>query len=484
MKKSVKFFLIALIIAAAAAGSYYYMTMPLAVRLTEIRPQIAELSFTEQGLIVADYTVLVFPVMQGELTHLYVREGQEINSGDVLAAADDTALRIRVTQVRNNIRSLQAQLNNLVTEQDKSRSELTFTRDSLLGELRAIDAQSAESDWTITNQNEAIEKRLRIQNSIIEQNKRDLERIRADFARIESLYKRGAVTKVEFENSQSSVSQAETTLKVSQNELAVIAAESVRSKDEYFDGMRKSLQAKISGIEHQLLQDYTLSMAAHFNALIAAEQNTITMLERDIENCVITAPVSGIITTLHVKNSNVINPTTPVAEITVPGKQNIEVYISTQDIISISSGDRVELTLKQRMDDVKFHGTVINIDKTAVLKYSVLGIEERRVKVTVSPEMPPVQLGIGYGIDVTFFVYREENRYTVPRTAVFKDNDQDMVWVVRNGDFGKVSTAAVEIGRELRTRTVIESGLYEGDYVVNDANNKDLRVGARVKNLK
>ena len=180
--------------------------------------------------------------------------------------------------------------------------------------------------------------------------------------------------------------------------------------------MREALLAQISGIEHRLEQDFTLAMAAHFNlvglipgslccgmgfgvsaprfipliALIAAEQNTITMLEREIANSVVIAPVSGIITTFYAQSTNVVSPTEPVAEITVPGNQNIEVYVSTQDIISISAGDRVRLTFKQRMNDIELYGTVIEIDSTAELRFSALGIEERRVKVTVAPEIPAI----------------------------------------------------------------------------------------------
>jgi HlyD family secretion protein len=224
-------------------------------------------------------------------------------------------------------------------------------------------------------------------------------------------------------------------------------------------------------------------MAAHFDALIAVEQNTIAMLEREIENSTIVAPVDGTITTLHAKNTNVVAPASPVAEITVPGGKNIEAYVSTQDIMNVSTGDNVLLTLKQRMDDIEFRGTVIEIDSTAVLRYSALGVEERRVKVTVSAEMPAdIELGVGYEVDVTFRLYREENRLTVPRTALFKDDGRDVVWVVRGGDHGAVMAAPVETGKELRTRTVIESGLQEGDFVVNDADNQALRDGARVKN--
>ena len=54
-----------------------------------------------------------------------------------------------------------------------------------------------------------------------------------------------------------------------------------------------------------------------------------------------------------------------------------------------------------------------------------------------------------------------------------------MVWVVRGADH-EAKAVTVVTGMELRTETVIESGLNVGDYVVSDANNEGLRDGVKV----
>ena len=79
-------------------------------------------------------------------------------------------------------------------------------------------------------------------------------------------------------------------------------------------------------------------------------------------------------------------------------------------------------------------------------------------------------------------MFREENRLVVPRTAVFRVNNNDMVWLMRGTGEGTVEAAQVELGRELRTDVIVLSGINENDFVVNDANNADLSVGTRVIN--
>jgi HlyD family secretion protein len=162
---------------------------------------------------------------------------------------------------------------------------------------------------------------------------------------------------------------------------------------------------------------------------------------------------------------------------------SIDVYVSTQDIDSISIEDTVELTLRRRTGDIEFHGIVVQIDSTAVVRLSALGVEERKVKVRIEPQLPDdVEIGLGHALDVTFSIFREEGRIVVPRTAVFIDNGQDMVWAVRGGDSGRIESLPVVTGIELRSEIIIESGLEEGDYVIIDANNPDLKVGKRVTN--
>ena len=481
MKKPIKYALIGLIILAIAAGSIYYMMLPLPVRMTQIIPQAAELSFTEQGIVAAESTILVFSAAQGELNNLYAQEGQQVQAGDALLSVDDTSLRLRLDQVQSGIRSLEAQLANVDVEDASMRRNLLSARGSLQGELQAINAQAAQSDLALVNQTEALNEQMRIQQVLIDQHKSELNRIQENFNRVETLHHSGVATLSEFETALSAVTAAETQLEAAYGQMAVIASGIGISSAEHFEGIRTSINAQVYGINQQLAQDTTTAARAHFEALIAVEEANAAQILREIENAVVTAPAGGIVTILHAQNTNFVSAAAPVAEITVPGSLFVEVYVSTQDVNGIKIGDRVRLTLRQRTGDIWDWGTVSKIDTTAVVRLSALGIEERKVRVFIARDSPPDTpwLGIGFAVDVTFYVYREENRITVPRTAIFRVDGQDMVWRVQ-GYSGPVNPVLVETGMELRTDVVIESGLIEGDFVVNDANNQDLQSGVRV----
>jgi len=485
MKKPIKFIIIGLVILVCAVGGYYYMTMPVPVRMTEIKAGIAELTFMEQGIVTAENTVMVYGLMQGEIEGFYVREGQEVKAGDIILKVDDVTLRMQLDQVRSGIKSLESQLAGVDVEDEARRLSLITSRNSLEGELISINAQANQSNQANVSSREVIDEQLRVQQLLIDQYQNETDRAGENFERYNDLYQNGVVALVDLEAAESALKAAETQLEAAKGQMAIIAAgiPSENSAD-YYNGMRASINAQIAGIDRQLEQDTTETTKAYYESMIAVERIKMTQLEMDIENTSILAPVSGIVTKLQAKSTNIITAAAPVAEIAVSEKMSIDVYVSTQDIGSINIGDEVVLTLRQRVGDVDFSGVVAEIETTAEVRLSALGVEERKVRVRVEPIDIPPDAGIGFGhaFDVTFCLFREENRILVPRTAVFKVNGQDTVWGVRGGSSGGVEAIPVETGMELRTLIIIETGLNQGDYVVNDANNSGLKAGVKVIN--
>ncbi|MPN49865.1 hypothetical protein SDC9_197489 [bioreactor metagenome] len=110
---------------------------------------------------------------------------------------------------------------------------------------------------------------------------------------------------------------------------------------------------------------------------------------------------------------------------------------------------------------------------------SPLGLEERKVKIEVTPSISLTEekIGIGYDVDVQFLLYKEENSLAVPKTALFKDNGIDKVWIVNGRALHAIE---VKTGMDLRTETVILSGLESDSFVVTGSNDEILKEGLKV----
>ena len=419
MKKKVKYILIAALVLIVGAAAAYTAAAPTVVPLTPVTAKTAELSFTEQGTFVADNVVRIYPLAQGRLLRVNVAEGQKVSAGDVLCVIDPEPLILQTEQIRIAIEGYEAQMRN-------------------------ASAQQAAGGALVSEQ-------LRLQEILIEQNERDLDRVSEELSRAQFLYNDGSISEADLDAALSAVESVESLLSANRQQLSVIGA----------------------GYNRAGLDEY-------YSAVIRAEEANIARIEKDIENCNVVAGVGGVITALAAIETNYISGAVPVAEITVIETNTVETYVSTKDTDSIKEGDTVRLTLKRREGDVEFAGKITHVDSMAVIKLSALGVEERKVRVQISPNLDELQgasFGAGYSVDVKFVVYSESNKLTAPKTALFKDDGSDMLWVVRDGRLQQLSVVP---GHELRTEYVVESGLAEGDYIVTDANNRDLKDGLRV----
>ena len=420
MKKSVKLIVLGFAVLVVAAGGVYTMTAPVVLPLTAVNAKAAELAFTEQGIVSAGNTISIFPLTQGKLLRVVVREGQAVREGDVLCEIDPSPLRLRAEELQAVIKGYEAQ-------------------------RRAAEAQDRSSGAIAAD-------RRGLQDSLIEQNRRDVDRAREDLGKRERLYAEGGISLAEVDAARALVERCESALTVSLHELAVINAGSDSS-----------------------------GMADYYNALIDSSKAALGQVEREIDSCSVRATADGVVTSLPAKGANIVSAAAPVAEITVGEEAVIEAYISTQDLGYVREGGQVDLLFKRREGDILFHGQVIRVDTVAQTKLSALGGEERKVKVQIAPDRASagsVPLGTGFSVDVKFIIYKEENQLAVPKAALYKDGGRDMLWLVRDG---KAQAEEVTLGMELRTETVIKAGLAPGDFVVADANNPSLRNGLKVK---
>jgi len=370
MKKNVKLILIILVVIIALTGFILYKNSPVVVRTLPVNPKTAELSFTEQGIVLAQRYLDVFSTVSGEIKGIYVAEGQQINEGDMICKIDDAAFQFELRQMEGSIRSCELEINNLLAETQRQKEH--------------------------------------IEN-------------------MKTLYDSGFISKYDYEDSVQIGESMETGLETKRQQV-------------------KNIQLNI---EH---------------------------LRKKINETTIVSPICGTVTALNIKDTNIAGTQAPIATIAGGKDCVVETYVSVRDIEAVRPGNKVDLVLEGRRTNQGISGTVLFIENQAVVKLSALGTEERKVKVNIVPSEQDI-LKDGYELDVNFYYYQEENKLTVPKAALFRENDLDMVWVVMDG---KAQKAQVRKGMELRTEFVIEDGLGENAVVIADANVSGLKDGVRI----
>jgi hypothetical protein len=253
-------------------------------------------------------------------------------------------------------------------------------------------------------------------------------------------------------------------------------------------------------VELQLSEDYSAPMHQYYDSMIAGETTQIKAYEKNIADCAIIAPISGLITKLHIRDQSSVNAALPLALVETGRSGDIEVYVTAKDFTDIKMGDAVEITQPASSGDIVFGGAIVEIGAEAVMRISTLGIDERAVKITIAPEYDDrASLLPGFSFDIKFFTYLEENCVIMPKPSLFKysankaaagilwldgepaDGAAEDVNMVFCAVDGVLRMKQVRLGRELRSGYVVEAGLSPGDVIVKDSSADGAKAGVKVK---
>ncbi len=416
-KKFVKILFGVIIITIAAIGMYL-LNAPKEIPLTKVTLKTAELTFMEQGYVAGGQVMEIYPLCTGKVLSVEVKKGQKVEKGDIICTIDSEDISEKINQTNSSINGYKAQLQTWLSQNEY--------------------------------QNQSVAEKKELQNILIKQSEKNLKLAKNELDRLLVLYENGFLSSADLEEAETFVEQAELTLQGHSQELSLISNADKNSK-----------------------------MSDYYKALIDIEESNLKLLKKELSQTEVKAVSSGIITNLPVEETNYVSALSPVAQLTAADNLFVETYVSTNDINSISLGDMVILKLKRRNGDANFEGKISYIDDTANIMVSALGLEERKVKVEITPSVSLMEekLGVGYDMDVQFMLYKEEDALAVPKTALFKDNGADKVWLVRKG---VLETAEVKTGIELRTETIILSGIEADSFIVTDSNNEILKNGLKV----
>jgi HlyD family secretion protein len=271
---------------------------------------------------------------------------------------------------------------------------------------------------------------------------------------------------------------------------AALAETKARIKEADLNFRRITELAK-NNISAQADLDHAEADVAALKARLAQQEADIIVAERSVatwqqqlEDTVVRAPYSGIVTTKNAQAGEMISPLSAGGQFTRTGictivdmeSLEIEIDVNESYINRVQPSQPVEATL-DAYPEWKIPCKVIAIIPTADRQKSTVKVRVGFDKLDsrILPEM---------GVKVAF---RESGgpapaavrNLLVPKTAVQQQDGRDVVFVVENG---RASRRAVTVNRTTGEEAIIGSGLVAGDKIVADWP-QGLTDGIRVKEL-
>lgn len=380
---------------------------------------------TASGTVQPVQTVNLSPKNAGIVTDISVEQGDLVVQGQIIARMDNADLQAERQQSRANLAEAQAQLQDV---RDGSRPE------EIAQAAAAVDAAAAQLHDA--------EARLALANQRL--------------ARNQDMAARGAISENELDgfvnenrSAQAGVDQAESRLLEAQERLA-----DLRSQPE-----ETAIAAAIARVDQAQAQ--------------------LDAVQVRIEDTIIRAPFSGIVTQKFATLGAFVTPTTSASEATsatstaiVALADGLEVVaeVSEADIDQIRPGQAVEIQADAFPDDT-FSGEVRLIAPEAIEQQNVT-LFQVRIDLTTGTD----QLLSNMNVDVAFIGDAIENATVVPTVAIITQNGQPGVIVP--GDNNRISFRSVTLGSQTGDEIQIIAGVDAGDRVF-----VDLPPGQQLENL-
>jgi HlyD family secretion protein len=121
-------------------------------------------------------------------------------------------------------------------------------------------------------------------------------------------------------------------------------------------------------------------------AELAGAEAGLALIEKQIEQLTLTAPVDGVVNQILVRQGEVASPGMPLVQVVDTDYLTLTVYVPQARVASISAGDEVRITV-DAYPDAEFEGLVSHIAGQAQFTPSNVQTREERVKLVFAVEI-------------------------------------------------------------------------------------------------
>ncbi|TCS84589.1 efflux RND transporter periplasmic adaptor subunit [Tepidibacillus fermentans] len=486
----------AVVLLSGGGFSYYYLTAQenvaaVSYQTSKVKKGDLTVTVDSSGVIEYGNQMDITPTVNGTVTKIYVQEGAKVEAGDPLFAVDDSSLQNQINQAKNELKSAQIKLADLLQTTVSNVNKVTVDR--LLTIYAPADGyihynvqtgspvggSTGASSSIATIQNKSI---MRFIANVPVERITDVKvgqvaEIQSDDGISKVIGKVERIFNTEVWVTVNNPGNLEKGLKGT----AVIqtAAEPIEDAKGQYEYVSDEVMvfSKVSGnVEKLYVNNDTyvkkgtpiikISNPSLINDIESQKLNIsniqlkIDQLEKEKDSLIQKAPIAGIIRDLSIAEGQAIAPSNAGGSSGIAKIESNDLVANIEvdevDIAKVAVGQEANLTIQALLGETII-GKVSSISTTGIVKDGVT-----TYKVTIIfPANEKVKAGMT--VDASIIVAKAENVLMVPNSSVIEVKDGKSVRVM-NGDLIKMKP--VEVGISNDTMTEIKSGLLETDVVV------------------
>ncbi|MCU0550629.1 MAG: efflux RND transporter periplasmic adaptor subunit [Leptolyngbya sp. Prado105] len=408
------------------------------------------LTISANGTVQPAQSVNVSPKSSGVLRQLLVKEGDRVEAGQILAYMDDSNLQGQLMQAQAQVATAQANVEKL--EAGNRPQEIAQAEAQLA-------AAQANLDQLIAGNRPQEIAQSRSQLAAAEAN---LQQAESNFNQNQRLFGSGALSQREFDTSRTALAtaraQVEQAKQVTNLQQTGTRPEEIEAARAQVEQLKQALSLQKEGSRSQ---DIDAARAQLMNA-----QGQLKTVQTQINDTIIRAPFRGVITRKFADPGSFVTPTTSSSAVSSATSSSILSLAATNQIVAkvpetsisrIKVGQSVTIEA-DAFPGKSFTGNVVQVANQSTVDQNVTNFE---VKSAINDRENSLQAGMN--VSVKFNVGKLENALVVPTVAIVRRAEGTGVLLAGQGrpQFQKITTGAT-----IEDKTVVESGLKEGDRVL------------------
>jgi HlyD family secretion protein len=408
------------------------------------------LRITASGKVVPVESVNISPKNPGVLGQLYVEQGDRIQQGQILARMDSASIDAQIRQYRANLTQNQAQLAQAVAG---SRPQEIAQAEARLAQAQAqlAAARAGNRPQEISQAQAQVDSAQAKVNYTNEQVKR-----------YQYLYQQGAEKKQLLDQAISEDKSATAALEEAQKRLSLVQS---GTRQEEIDQRQAAVTEARAALV--LLEDGTRpEEILQRKAAVASAEAQLKGVQVQLEDTIIRAPFSGIVTQKYANVGSFVTPTTSASTsasatsssiVAVARGLEVLAQVPEADIGRIKQGQQVKIVADAYPDQV-FKGNVRLIAPEAVVEQ---GVTSFQVRVALNTGIDKLRSGLN--VDLTFLGDRVNNALVLPTVTIVTEKGKTGVLIPDKNN--KPQFREVTVGAQIQDQTQILEGVQAGDRV-------------------
>lgn len=290
----------------------------------------------------------------GELLQFDVVEGQEVSAGDVVGHIESDMLQLQKDQLHTQRSKFDADEKELTTGQrqlDADKDRLNASKSQMDASIRQIEVEKMKVDVTEAASASSkldLEKQLGVLRQQLANQRRELKRFT-------ELYNDGAVARKQVDDIQYAISVLEKQIVATEDQITSVN-KSIDRQMEALQLDKDGADAKIEGVVAQKMgvdaqqtgvDAQKAAVGAKREALEAQRNNIdvqLSQIDRQIENTIVSSPLSGTIIEKYVQKGEYMAPGKPMFKVADTKNMIMRAYVTSQQLEKIKVGQKVAVT--------------------------------------------------------------------------------------------------------------------------------------------